>query len=298
MKKSRGQIKTHLLLVLATFFWGITPLFVKLSLREFEVFPFTLFRLAAALITAFILVLASGTWKRIEKEDLKLFILVGIFGFFVFQFAFPFGVKYTSVSIAAIIMATLPVNVILINLLTGSEKITRRVAAGLILSVAGVIVITFGTAGGFSAEGTYFRGVLFLFASELGFAFYTAKSKPLAGRYSLYQSMFMVILLTTVPFIFIALKDLSSVHYSGISLTAWSGVFLTGIFGLCLGNIFWYKGIHNLGSTRTSVYANLPPVFGIFSGFIFLRESLTIMQAAGAVVIAAGVILANRKKTA
>ncbi len=292
--KHKGLVKTHLLLILATFFWGITPLFVKLSLREMDVFPFTFFRLTAALITAAVLVLASRTWKKIEKDDLKLFILVGIFGFFVFQFAFPFGVKYTSVSIAAIIMATLPVNVILITLVTRSEKITGRTAAGLALSVAGVIVITLGS--GFSVEGTYFRGVILLFAAEMGFAFYTSRSKPLVGKYSLYQSMFMVILITTIPLFFFTLKDISAVPFKDISLIAWSGVFITGIFGLCLGNIFWYKGIHHLGSTRTSVYANLPPLFGIASGFIFLKESLTIIQAAGAAIIAGGVILANRSK--
>ena len=292
----KGLVKTHLLLILATFFWGITPLFVKLSLREIDVFPFTFFRLVTALVTAGILTGASGTWKRIEKNDLKLFILVGLFGFFVFQFAFPFGVKYTSVSVAAIIMATLPVNVIVVNFFTRSERISGHTAAGLILSVAGVVVITLGS--GFSAEGTYFKGVILLFTAEMGFAFYTARSKPLVGKYSLYQSMFVVILITTILLFFFTLKDISSVPFQDISLTAWSGVFITGIFGLCLGNIFWYKGIHHLGSTRTSVYANLPPLFGIASGFIFLDESLTIIQAAGAVIIAAGVILANRGKKA
>ena len=80
-----------------------------------------------------------------------------------------------------------------------------------------------------------------------------------------------------------------------ISFSVWIGVFFTGIFGLCIANIFWYQGIHYLGSTKTSVYANLPPVFGIIISYLFLKETLTVLQILGGLVIMLGVILVSRK---
>ena len=295
MKKIKGTLKTHLLLVLVTLFWGVTPSFMKVSLLEMDAFIFSSLRLFVALFTAGLLLLVSGSWKKVEKKDWVLFIIIGFFGFFVFQINFPLGVKYTSASIAALIMATLPVNVVLINLLLKSEKITIRTIVGIILSIIGIVAIILGTKGGISLEGTYTRGIVLLIISEIGFALYTVKSKSLITKYSLYQVIFIVILFSFIPFITISAKQLLTFSILSVSFRAWTGIFFTGIFGSCLANILWYRGINHLGSTKTSIYANLPPVFGIIVSFIFLNETLTLLQILGGIVIMLGVVLVNRK---
>ncbi len=297
MKKISGSLKTHLLLVLATFFWGISPAFMKVSLQEMGAFSFNAWRLLIALFTSGLLLLISGTWRRVDKKDWKAFIIIGLFGFFIFQLCFPTGVKYTSVSISAIIMATLPVSVMLINLLSKSESVTFRTITGIVFSIAGIIVIVAGTNSGISLKGTYTKGVILLIVAEMGYAVYTVKSKSLVNRYSLYQIMFIVILFSFIPFVIITGKQMLTFPVHSISPIAWTGIVFTGIFGLCIGNIFWYRGIQHLGSTKTSIYANLPPVFGILSGYIFLDETLTALQIVGGMIIMAGVILVNRKKT-
>ena len=290
-----GNIKTHLLLVLATLFWGVTPSFMKVSLLEMDAFTFSTLRLFLALIVSGLLLVISGTWKRVEKKDWILFIIIGLFGFFIFQISFPVGVKYTSASISALIMATLPVNVVLINLILKSEKITLRTITGIVLSITGIAVIILGTKGGISLEGTYTKGVILLIVAEMGFAVYTVKSKSLISRYSLYQIMFIVILFSFIPFTVISAKQLLVFPLLSVSPIAWTGIIFTGIFGSCIANIIWYRGISHLGSTKTSIYANLPPVFGIIVSFIFLNETLTLLQIAGGLVIMAGVILVNKK---
>ncbi len=294
-----SNVKTHLLLTLAALFWGLTPSFIKLSLLELDPYIFSTFRLFLALATSLVLLLIFGSWRRVEKRDWILFSVIGLFGFFVFQLFFPFGVKYTSASISALIMATLPVNVILINLISRTESVKIRTITGIILSIGGITAIVLGTRGGVSLEGTHTRGVVLLIAAELGFAVYTVKSKSLISKYPFYQVMFIVLLFSFIPFLLIAGKDLSvliqSDSFSNISGTAWIGVIFTGIFGSCIANIFWYQGIHHLGSTRTSVYANLPPVFGIIIGYLFLKETLTVLQIIGGLIIMSGVILVSRR---
>ncbi|MCK5672313.1 MAG: DMT family transporter, partial [Spirochaetales bacterium] len=206
MIRISNNIKTHLLLILATVFWGVTPTFMKVSLLELDAFTFSTLRLFVALLVSGQLLLSSGTWERVEKKDWLLFVVIGLFGFFIFQISFPVGVKYTSASISALIIATLPVNVILINLLLRLEKISLRTITGIILSITGITIIILGTKGGISLEGTYTIGVILLILSEVGFAVYTVKSKSLISKYSLYQVMFLVILLSFVPFVFISAK--------------------------------------------------------------------------------------------
>lgn len=297
MDNSSNNLTTHLLLILATVFWGVTPSFMKVSLMEMDAFTFSTLRLFTALVVSGLLLVFSGTWKKVEKKDWLQFVIIGLFGFFVFQISFPVGVKYTSASISALIMATLPVNVVLINLILKSEKISFRTITGIILSIAGITVIILGTKGGISLEGTYTVGVILLILSEVGFAVYTIKSKFLISKYSLYQVMFLVILFSFVPFLFLSAKNIINTSYYSISGIAWTGLIFTGIFGTCIANILWYRGIKQLGSTKTSIYANLPPVFGIIVSFIFLNETLTLLQVAGGIVIMAGVILVNKKTT-
>jgi drug/metabolite transporter (DMT)-like permease len=295
--KKSDNIKTHLLLVLVAVFWGVTPAFMKVSLLEVDVLIFSTLRLFTALMVSGMFLLFSGSWKTVEKKDWLLFIVIGLFGFFIFQICFPLGVKYTSASISSLIMATLPINVVLINLFLSLEKISIRTIMGIILSIAGITIIIFGTKGGLSLEGTYTIGVILLIIAEMGFAVYTVKAKSLISKYSLYQVLFLVILFSFVPFLSISAKNIISTPFYSISGIAWTGIFFTGIFGTCIANILWYGGIRSIGSTKTSIYANLPPVFGIFVSFIFLNESLTLLQIAGGFVIMAGVILVNRKNT-
>ena len=297
MIRNRTNIKTHLLLVLAAVFWGVTPAFMKVSLLEIDAFIFSTLRLFTALIVSGMLLLFLGSWKTVKKKDWLLFIIIGLFGFFIFQICFPFGVKYTSASISSLIMATLPINVVLINLFLRVEKNSIRTIIGILLSIIGITIIILGTKGGISLEGTHTIGVILLIIAEIGFAVYTVKSKSLISKYSLYQVLFLVILFSFVPFVSISAKNILSTPFYSISVIAWTGVIFTGIFGTCIANILWYGGIRSIGSTKTSIYANLPPVFGIFVSFLFLNESLTFLQIAGGFVIMAGVILVNRKNT-
>ena len=75
----KGSLKTHILLLLATIFWGVSPAFMKLGLQEMDVFIFSTWRLLAALLISGLLLLTFGTWKKVEKSDWKLFIIIGLF---------------------------------------------------------------------------------------------------------------------------------------------------------------------------------------------------------------------------
>jgi len=294
--RGRSVVKTHLLLILATFFWGTSPLFMKFALKEIPFLSFNTFRLFSALTASLIMLLFSkGAWKKIKRKDWNTFIIAGFFGFFIFQICYPLGLTFTPVSIAAIIMATLPVSVMLINLFTGLEKPTTKIIIGISLSVLGAGVIAIGAKGNAGNTGTYAAGVFLILGAKIASALYTVRTKQVVSHYSLFQIIFIIVSFSLIPFTIISAKQLVSIPYSSISTLAWISILYSGILGICIGNMFWYRGIDHLGSTKTSLYANLPPVFGILSGFIFLKESLTLIQIAGGIVIAAGVILVNRK---
>ena len=290
------NLKTHLLLILATFFWGINPILMKIALAEIDIIPFSVLRLFAGFLTALIIMLLSRNREKIELRDRILILVIGIFGFFIFQLNYTVGVNYTSASISAIILATLPVFVLIINFFTRMEKLSVRLIMGVALSFLGVFIISAGSSRGFSIEGTYTVGVVLLVIGEAAYAYYMVKSKILINKYTIGQVLFNIITISFVLFIIIYIPRFSISDFTGVSIKVWLGIVFSGVFSMAIANVMWYYGIRRLGTSRTAIYGNLPPVFGITAGFIFLGETLALLQVVGAVVIGIGIILVNRKK--
>jgi drug/metabolite transporter (DMT)-like permease len=58
-------------------------------------------------------------------------------------------------------------------------------------------------------------------------------------------------------------------------------------------NILWFTAIDRVGATRAALYANLQPFLGAVFALLILSEEFTPLQAAGGLVIGAGIVLAR-----
>jgi len=290
-----SRLLTHSMLVGAAFFWGTNPMIMKLGMQELHPVPFNALRLSVGLLAAGILLLLTRSWKPVQRADLPRFLLVGVAGFFLFQLCYSFGVNYTSASVAAIILGTLPINVALITRLFRIEHLSRRKIVGIAATFIGVILIALGKHGGIGLAGSYFFGVVLLVISEVGYGTYTVFVKPLTVRYSIYQIIFIIMSVSVLLFVAVSLPVFSPSAFIGLKPITWFSAVFSGIFPLAIGNILWSTGVKRIGSTNASVYGNLPPVFGVLAGIIILKEVLSPMQLLGALVILGGVALVNKQ---
>lgn len=64
-----------------------------------------------------------------------------------------------------------------------------------------------------------------------------------------------------------------------------------GPVALIITNFLWILDISKIGSTRTSVFNNLSPIFAIAGGVAFLGESFGPKMLLGAVVIFMGIYI-------
>lgn len=67
----------------------------------------------------------------------------------------------------------------------------------------------------------------------------------------------------------------------------------TGAVGLVVGMALWGRSMHRLGAKQTMPYTYLEPVSAVVIAAIILGETLTAVQAAGAVLTLIGVWLAS-----
>jgi drug/metabolite transporter (DMT)-like permease len=283
----------------AAFFWGLNPIVMKIGLAELSPLPFNTLRLALGMLFTGLLTLAVPSfrrnWQRVRRSDIPRFALISLAGFFVFQLGYSFGVDYTSASVAAIILGTLPINVAILNGLSGLERPGRLKLLGIAATFLGVVFIALGRHGGISLAGTYFFGVLLMVGAEFAYGGYTVFVKPLTARYPIDQIIYIIISISFLFFLLLNLSILGTAPFSGLSPSTWLSCAASGMLALSAGNILWSQGVKRLGSTNTSVFGNLPPIFGIIAGILLLGETLSLLQLAGAAVILGGVALVNAR---
>jgi drug/metabolite transporter (DMT)-like permease len=62
---------------------------------------------------------------------------------------------------------------------------------------------------------------------------------------------------------------------------------------LVAANLLWFGAISRVGPSRASVFANLQPFLAAFFSVLILSESMTRLQIAGGITIAAGILLSR-----
>ena len=65
-------------------------------------------------------------------------------------------------------------------------------------------------------------------------------------------------------------------------------------FCLVIAYVVWYTGVQRLGATRTSAYSNLTPIAAMAIAWLWLGETVTLVQGLGAAAILGGVFLTRR----
>jgi drug/metabolite transporter (DMT)-like permease len=63
-------------------------------------------------------------------------------------------------------------------------------------------------------------------------------------------------------------------------------------------NILWFKAIDKVGPSRATLVANLQPFIAALFAVLLLSEKITLLQVCGGVLIAGGIALARRPRSA
>jgi drug/metabolite transporter (DMT)-like permease len=66
------------------------------------------------------------------------------------------------------------------------------------------------------------------------------------------------------------------------------------IFGTVIAFVWYYEGVKAIGPSRTAVFNNLVPVFGIVFGALLLHEPILMSMIIGGTLVITGVTLTNR----
>ena len=174
-------MRAHVALFLVNALYGASHIIAKGVMPDFLT-PnvFILFRALGATLLFWIVKLFLPK-ERVERKDLLLLAVCGVFGVTVNQLFFFHGLNLSSSINSGIIMTVNPILVVILSFFILKESITWRKSVGIALGATGAILLTL-TAG--TGSGDSMLGDLFLFINAASYAVYLVIAKPLMKKYS------------------------------------------------------------------------------------------------------------------
>ena len=226
-------------------------------------------------------------------KDECLLLLTGVAGGSIYFVAENMALEITLASNVALLVCTAPIlTAFLSRLLLKNEQMTRYLWQGSLIALTGVAFVAFN--GRFVLQINPLGDMLSLVAA-LSWAFYTILLKRLANRYSMLfitRKVFFYGILTMLPLFWH--KSLNIDAAILIQPVVWGNLLFLGIVASLLCFFWWNTVVKKLGAVRTTNYVYVIPLVTLLTSVIVINETITLVALAGALLILAGVALAER----
>ncbi|MCL4386737.1 MAG: EamA family transporter [Actinobacteria bacterium] len=136
----------YFLAIITMIFWGAAPIFGKIGLTKINPYMALAIRSFIVSLILLIILLIRGDIRELVKVDLKSIAFIGIEGIFaalIGQFAYYYALKLGETSKIVPIASAFPLITLLIAVIFLSEKITIIKSSGILLIIAGIILLRF-----------------------------------------------------------------------------------------------------------------------------------------------------------
>ena len=285
-----------LLVIVAGCLWGCTGLFVgrvnSAGIAAMEIVE--LRGILTALLMLPIMLCIDRKLFRIRLKDLWCFIGSGVLSVLFFNFCYYTTIRQSGMAIAAVLLYTSPIFVMLMSLWLFRERMTVRKVTSLLLTVVGCVFVS----GIFTAGGTFTPGGLALgIGAGFGYALYSIFS-----RYALqrgYQPM-------TITFYTFLLSAVGGVFFTDFKLIATSsaenglGLWLPLVAYVAVGTIGAYllytAGLKHIDNSKASVMAAVEPACATLLQIMVLRVLPDAYTMVGITLVLGAIVWLNMGK--
>lgn len=291
--------------VFAMLCWAGAGIAVKEALVVFS--PLTLIVLRFTL--AIVLMLLVGLLfrghevlglQRVEKRDIPLFVLGGLFQpFLYFIFETYTYQSFASPTIAEAMLSTQPIMAPILAFIILREKVTRNNVVGILLSTVGMLLLLLVGANNFALGNPW--GVLLAIVTVSMSVGYTIILRRIPTRYSSLSIVFYVQLVALVLFYAVwGVFDRQSLQDTIAPLSAdLSPVIAVGylaVFASVTAFILFCYTVRQIGVTRANVFNNVRPVFTALLMWVIFDEQLPIWKWVGIIVIVIGLFISQKQR--
>ena len=288
--------KTILLLpILAGILFGSAGVFVRTFTEAGMNNPTVIFlrtSTASLLLFAFIL-RKDRTLLKIRRKDLIFFIGTGLIGMLGLNLCYNQSINLLSLSLAAVLLSTAPVFVLIIAAFVFREKVTSRKICGVLLAIVGCVLASglLEQSDGMKISST---GILLGICAAVFYALYSIFSRMASDKgYHTYTIIFYSVFLITIVLLPFADYAVISSYVSEAPLTSILFLLLHALCTSVLPYICITYALHLAEAGIVSILASGgEPIAAVVFGLLIYAEIPSLLMLAGlALVIFALVLL-------
>ena len=250
--------------------------------------------LALRMLFALPFFIAMAVWAArresavdITPRDWGVLALLGVLGYYLASLLDFLGLLYISASLERLVIFLYPTLVVVLSAVYFKRRITAHVGVALLLSYAGIALV-FVHDVNFGQKDIILGGLL-VFASILVYAIYLIGSGGIIARLgsARFTGYAMTISCGVVGLHFGVTNPVETLVQP---LPVYGLALAMAIFSTVLPALLLSEGIRRIGVDKTSIIGSIGPVATLALAYLFLGESMSIMQMLGAVLVLAGVL--------
>lgn len=234
----------------------------------------------------------------LSTHDRMLVLVLGLIGYYLSSFLDFLGLQYISAGLERLILFLYPTMTVLLSALVYKRAIGRKIIAAMALCYVGIVLVFFHDlrlhdlslhdAG--MKQGVILLGASLVFASTLSYSVYLvgaghAIARIGAARFTAYA---MVVASVASLLQFGVMRPMSAFD---LPLRVYEFSIAMAIFSTVLPAFLLSHAIRRIGSGSASLIGTVGPVSTIYMAHVFLNESISPLQIAGASLVLIGVLI-------
>lgn len=228
---------------------------------------------------------------RLDRRDWARVAGIAAVGTFGFTLLLLFGLRIAPGAVAAVVMALAPVVTAVGAVLFLHDSLDRWKVAGLVVAVAGVVVVNLASGDGGGGDGgtAVWVGSLLVFGAVCCEAAYSLLGKRLTADLSPLAIVSLAAVLAGLLFAPIAVAQGAGYDWSRPTTGDWIAVVFWGAGTMGLGSVLWFRGMMRTSGTTASGFMAVMPVSALLGSYVLLGEAFEWIHLVGMAGVLAGI---------
>ena len=267
--------------------WGGSFFFNAVLVRELGPITITFGRTALAAVVLLLVVRQQGIRLPTERTIWLQFAIMGLLNNLIPFSLIAWGQRSVDSGLASILNATMPLwSVLLAHLLTSDEKLTGNKLIGVLLGLAGVVVLIGPDA--LRGVGAQVLGQLAVMVAAISYAFAAIFGRRFRGLPALVPAVGMLLCTAIMSFPLALFVD--RLWLVRPQPTLWLAMIGLAIISTALAYLLYFRLLGEAGVTNASLVTLLVPLSALLLGVVFLDEQLSATLLFGMGLIISGLV--------